>query len=111
MCSSDLLDLQAWYHSLDLIVSNSQAEGLQTSLVEGVASGCRALSRGWAGAEEVVPLDGLFSSATEFRQRLVEHYALDAEERTRQATGEREALLERLGARPRMAELLASLAP
>jgi glycosyltransferase involved in cell wall biosynthesis len=104
-------DLQAWYHSLDIIVSNSQAEGLQTALVEGIASGCRALSRDWAGAEEVVPPDGLFSSATEFRQRLVEHYALDAEERTRQATGEREALLERLGARPPMAELLASLAP
>nr|AIF04745.1 tetratricopeptide repeat domain-containing protein [uncultured marine group II/III euryarchaeote KM3_176_D09] len=104
-------DLQAWYHSLDLIVSNSQAEGLQTSLVEGVASGCCALSRDWAGAEEVVPPEGLFSSATEFRQRLVEHYALDAEERTRQATGEREALLERLTARPRMAELLAGLAP
>ncbi|HIL33542.1 MAG: hypothetical protein CXT74_04795, partial [Methanobacteriota archaeon] len=103
-------DLQAWYHSLDIIVSNSQAEGLQTALVEGIASGCRALSRDWAGAEEVVPPDGLFSSATEFRQRLVEHYALDAEERTCQATGEREALLERLGARPRMAELLASLA-
>lgn len=104
-------DLPAWYRSLDVIVSSSRAEGLQTSLVEGVASGCWPLSRDWAGAEEVVPPDALFSSAAEFRQRLTKFYAHDEAARHRQATDWRETLLERLVARPRMAELLAGLAP
>lgn len=104
-------DLQTWYHSIDVIVSNSKAEGLQTSLVEGIASGCWALSRGWDGAGEVVPPNGLFISKEDFHQRLVEYYALEKEERTRKASEWRETLLQRLTARPRIADLLAGLAP
>ena len=36
-------DLNNWYKSNDCIISNSTQEGTQTSIVEGVSTGCSAI--------------------------------------------------------------------
>ena len=68
-------DLSKWYHSNDCIISNSIHEGTQTSIVEGVATGCWAISSNWDGAEEIVDSKGLFSNFNDLEESYINSMA------------------------------------
>jgi glycosyltransferase involved in cell wall biosynthesis len=76
-------DPAAWLRGIDIFVSNSYWEGQQVALLEAMASGCYCLSHAWPGAEEVLPPTHLFTTESEFRERLVAHLDLPAAERAR----------------------------
>jgi glycosyltransferase involved in cell wall biosynthesis len=58
-------DPATWLQKIDIFVSNSYWEGQQVALLEAMASGCYCLSHGWGGAEEVLPAEQLFITASE----------------------------------------------
>ncbi len=74
---------QAWYHKIDIFVSNSYSEGLQVSPMEAMASGCYCLSHHWDGADELLPAENLFFTNRELRNKIL--YYCDCSEAEKQA--------------------------
>ena len=102
-------DLNEWYHSNDCIISNSIHEGTQTSIVEGVATGCWAISRNWDGADEIVDNKGLFSNFEELEKCLKLFYNWNDSERKENINSAREKLIEKLINRPKMHDIISKL--
>lgn len=65
---------------IEVFVSNSFWEGQQVALIEAMASGCFCLSHFWDGVEEVLPVESIYITGHEFRQKLVAYTDLSAEE-------------------------------
>lgn len=80
-------DVPAWMNSIDVFVSNSYWEGQQNALLEAMACGCMCLSHVWDGAEEVLPAEYLFTSASDLKCKVVS--LLGQSEMDRQQHGER----------------------
>ena len=99
-------DLNKWYHSNDCIISNSIHEGTQTSIVEGVATGCWAISSNWDGAEEIVDSKGLFSNFNELEECLKLFYNWNDSERKENINTAREKLIKKLINRPKMHDII-----
>ena len=99
-------DLSKWYHSNDCIISNSIHEGAQTSIVEGVTTGCWAISSNWDGAEEIVDSKGLFSNFNELEECLKLFYNWNDSERKENINTAREKLIKKLINRPKMHDII-----
>ena len=102
-------DLNNWYKSNDCIVSNSVHEGTQTSIVEGVATGCWAISKDWDGAEEIVDEKGLFTNVNELEKCINLFYEWNDEERNKNIKKAREKLISKLTNRPKMHDIISEL--
>lgn len=77
---------QAWYHKVDVFISNSYSEGLQVALLEAMASGCYVLSHQWEGVEELLPPDNLFFTESQLVERILTYCELPEAERQRRKT-------------------------
>ena len=77
-------DPAAWFQNIDIFISNSYWEGLQTALLEAMASGCYCLGHFWDGIEEVLPPEYIYATEAELKQKLVAYAALSPEERQAQ---------------------------
>ncbi|HIE56934.1 MAG TPA: glycosyltransferase [Anaerolineales bacterium] len=79
-----------WFQNIDIFISNSYWEGLHTALLEAMAAGCYCLGHFWDGVEEALPLENIYTTEGELKQKLIEYAALsDAERETRtRATSE-----------------------
>lgn len=75
-------DPENWYRKIDIFISNSYSEGLQVSPMEAIASGCYCLSHFWDGADELLPLENLFYTNTEFQEKVLK-YCQESEEEKR----------------------------
>jgi glycosyltransferase involved in cell wall biosynthesis len=75
-------DPPAWYHNLDIFVSNSYSEGLQVALCEAMASGIYSLSHWWEGAEEILPPGNLYFTEHELVKRIEEYLIMSESERS-----------------------------
>jgi glycosyltransferase involved in cell wall biosynthesis len=64
---------EAWYHKIDIFVSNSYSEGLQVSPLEAIASGCYGLSHYWEGADELFPAENLYFSSQELNEKILRY--------------------------------------
>ena len=102
-------DLNNWYKSNDCIISNSTQEGTQTSIVEGVSTGCWAISKNWDGADEIVDEKGLFTNINELEKCINLFYKWNDEKRKKYINNARERLISKLTSRPRMHELILKL--
>ena len=102
-------DLNDWYNSNDCIISNSIYEGTQTSIVEGVATGCWAISKDWDGADEIVDEKGLFTNVNELETCINRFYEWNGEERNKNIKKARERLISKLMNRPRMHDIILKL--
>ena len=102
-------DLNNWYKSNDCIISNSTHEGTQTSIVEGVSTGCWAISKNWDGADEIVDEKGLFTNINELEKCINLFYKWNDENRKKYINNARERLISKLTSRPRMHELILKL--
>lgn len=71
----------AWYHNLDIFVSNSYSEGLQVALCEAMASGIYSLSHWWEGAEEILPPENLYYTEHELLERIDRYLSMSDDER------------------------------
>lgn len=71
----------AWLQKIDIFLSNSFWEGLQTALIEAMASGCYCLSHFWDGAEEALPLENIYSTDSDLKQKLIAYAQLSDGER------------------------------
>jgi glycosyltransferase involved in cell wall biosynthesis len=71
----------AWYHAIDIFISNSYSEGLQVSPMEAMASGCYCLSHWWDGADELLPVSNLYFTDQELIEKLVEYIRLPDDEK------------------------------
>jgi glycosyltransferase involved in cell wall biosynthesis len=72
-----------WLQNIDIYLSNSYWEGMQTSLLEAMATGCYCLAHFWDGVEEALPPDNIYSSDTDLKQKLISYSELAEDERTR----------------------------
>lgn len=73
-------DPQRWLREIDIVVSNSYWEGQSVALLEGMASGCYALSHFWDGVEDVLPAEQIYSHDVELQEKLIayaEHSAAE----------------------------------
>ena len=102
-------NLNNWYNSNDCIISNSFHEGTQTSIVEGVSTGCWAICKNWDGAEEIVDKKGLFTNINELEKCINMFYEWNGEERNKNIYKAREKLISKLTSRPRMHDILLKL--
>ena len=84
---------QAWYPGIDLFVSNSYSEGLQVAPMEAIASGADCLSHSWDGADELLPLEHLFTTDDELLARVVNYCDATPEERRRRQAVLREKVI------------------
>ena len=66
-------DPESWYRKIDIFISNSYSEGLQVSPMEAMASGCFCLSHFWDGADELLPVENLFYTGTEFQEKVLQY--------------------------------------
>ena len=72
-----------WLQNIDIYISNSYWEGMQTSLLEAMATGCYCLAHFWDGVEEALPPDNIYRSDTDLKQKLISYSELAEDERTR----------------------------
>ena len=99
-------DLNKWYNSNDCIISNSENEGTQTSIVEGVATGCWAISRNWDGSDEIVDSKGIFSNFEELKKCLERFYHWTEIERKQHIENSRGRMITKLTERPKMHQII-----
>lgn len=71
----------SWLGNMDIFISNSYWEGLQTSLVEAMAAGCYCLSHFWDGADEALPTENIYSDENELQRKIIDYYNLPDEEK------------------------------
>ncbi len=72
-----------WLQNIDIYLSNSYWEGMQTSLLEAMATGCYCLAHFWDGVEEALPPDNIYTSDTDLKQKLIFYSQLTEDERTK----------------------------
>lgn len=72
---------EEWYHSIDIFISNSYSEGLQVSPMEAMASGCYCLSHQWDGADELLPVENLYFTDNQLKEKILEYSALPESEK------------------------------
>ena len=70
-----------WLQSIDIFISNSYWEGQQVALLEAMAAGCYCLSHCWAGVEEVLPPENIFTTDVDLREKILAYAALSEEEK------------------------------
>jgi glycosyltransferase involved in cell wall biosynthesis len=75
-------NVPAWLRNIDIFISNSFWEGMQTALLEAMASGCYCLAHFWDGAEEALPVENIFSTDTDLKRKLIAYAQLSDIERT-----------------------------
>lgn len=71
----------SWLQQIDIFISNSFWEGIQTALVEAMASGCYCLAHFWDGAEEVLPPEHLYGPEPELIEKLARYMDLAARQK------------------------------
>lgn len=74
-------DPENWLRRIDIYISNSFWEGQQVALIEAMATGCYCLSHFWAGAEEVLPSEFLFSTESVLQQKIIEYCEMPEEDK------------------------------
>lgn len=72
-----------WLQNIDIYLSNSYWEGMQTSLLEAMATGCYCLAHFWDGVEEALPPENIYSSDMDLKQKLIFYSELTEDERIR----------------------------
>ena len=53
-------DMEEWYREIGYILSSSDSEGCHTSVLEGMASGCRPIVFAWPGADTLFPEEHVY---------------------------------------------------
>ena len=76
-------DLRRDLQESDIIISFSQHESTHLTLFEGLSCGAWPLSINWAGVEEFLPLENIFSNNSEFLEKVRSFYSLDGNERNK----------------------------
>jgi glycosyltransferase involved in cell wall biosynthesis len=74
-------DPAAWLQKIDIFISNSYWEGMQTALLEAMATGCYCLAHFWDGVEDVLPSENIFVSETDMKDKLIAYSKLSDIER------------------------------
>lgn len=95
----------AWYHKIDLFISNSYNEGLQVAPMEAMASGCVCFSHHWDGAEELVPASNLFVGPLELSEKILNYCQLSAAEQHQQRQAARDWAIEHFDIRKTVDEV------
>jgi glycosyltransferase involved in cell wall biosynthesis len=75
-------DAASWLQNIDIFISNSYWEGMQTALLEAMASGCYCLAHFWDGAEEALPAENIYSSDSDLRGKMADYAQLSDADRT-----------------------------
>jgi len=75
--------LPSFYHSLDILVNNSVAEGQGMAILEAMACGVYPVIRHWKHAEELYPEQFLFNTIEECREKIIDWGRLSNEEKRR----------------------------
>lgn len=88
-------DANVWLRNIDIYISNSYWEGQQVALLEAMASGCYCLSHTWAGAEEMLPENHLFTTEKELSDKVIEYIKMPECERTRNQIALRKLAVEK----------------
>jgi len=77
------INLPSFYHSLDILVNNSIAEGQGMAILEAMACGVYPVIRHWKHAEELYPEQLLFNTIEECRNKILEWGELSDDEKRR----------------------------
>jgi len=74
-------DPAGWLANIDIFISHSFWEGMQTALLEAMASGCYCLAHFWDGAEEALPPDNIYITETDLKKKIIAYSKITEEER------------------------------
>jgi glycosyltransferase involved in cell wall biosynthesis len=85
-----------WLRGMDIFVSNSYSEGLQSALIEAMASGCYCLSHHWDGADEILPEEYLFLTDKALYEKIAQYCCFTEEVKTQQSIIMRKIAFEKL---------------
>jgi glycosyltransferase involved in cell wall biosynthesis len=102
----------AWLQKIDIFISNSFWEGLQTALIEAMASGCYCLSHFWDGAEEVLPPENIYITDSELMHKIIFYAQLSEDERAHQKSQMVEIAVQKFDIedkKPRLREIIESV--
>jgi glycosyltransferase involved in cell wall biosynthesis len=77
-------DSASWLQKMDIFISNSFWEGQQNALIEAMACGCYCLSHFWDGAEEILPLDFIYTTESALVEKIISYSNLAEEEKKQQ---------------------------
>jgi len=75
-------DPPAWLQNIDIFISNSFWEGMQTALIEAMASGCYCLAHFWDGAEEALPPENIYTTDSDLKTKLIAYAHLSNDQQT-----------------------------
>jgi glycosyltransferase involved in cell wall biosynthesis len=98
-------DTPNWFQQIDIFVSNSYSEGLQSALLEAMATGCYGLSHQWDGADEILPSENLFYTDWELFDKLNNYYKLSEEEIMAQSRFMREIVCDKFDLRLTLSQI------
>jgi glycosyltransferase involved in cell wall biosynthesis len=70
------VDSAEWLPEMDIYISNSYWEGQQNALIEAMAAGCFCLSHVWGGAEEILPIENLFTTEASLVEKILAYVGL-----------------------------------
>lgn len=70
-----------WLQNIDIFISNSYWEGMQTALLEAMATGCYCLAHFWDGVEEALPPANIYITDSELKQKIIKYSTLSANEK------------------------------
>lgn len=74
-------DASAWLQNIDIFISNSFWEGMQTALLEAMSSGCYCLAHFWDGVEQALPAENIYVTDTGLKEKLISYSNLSHSER------------------------------
>jgi FkbM family methyltransferase len=90
-------DVARWYKGVDVVLSSSETESFHYALADGVLSGCFPVIWPWPGAGEVYSADWVIDGVEQACKRVLEFFALPAEEREAVANANRDLVVSRYG--------------
>lgn len=74
-------DPTAWLQNIDIFISNSYWEGMQTALLEAMATGCHCLAHSWEGVDEALPKEHIYVTEADLKRKLIAYAHLQGSQR------------------------------
>ena len=72
---------EEWFRKIDIYISNSFWETMNTSMVEAMACGRYALSHFWDSSDEILPADNIFTTTSSLKSKVLDYYTLSSDDK------------------------------
>ena len=98
-------DVPSWLQQLDIFISNSYSEGLQSALLEAMATGCFCLAHCWDGVNEILSPEYIYISDWELFEKIINFYMYSESERSAHTDYMRQIIVEKYDLQKKLIQL------